>query len=333
MSILCFSSLKKAYDKGNYPLDPENSGWISPAGDIYFISDPDQEHSQLLLEIHDVGEYTPSEAAMKEYTKDRTEADYLNEEGKIELDYFVAMAFFDGWIRFFGGEDGRWAGVEGNIVNLECYDLETLKKLHSFVKQEKVRFRSSEIWVEVEKIKYLFTGTTEQFIETGLDIRAHKVIATRKKKADVGDYWYIQNKLYDASEAGHAKIIQTYLERDPDVDPEELENMYNSDYRFREYDLNTLDGIRIAQDQVEVGELTPSKLNKIRKAFVELYGEEAFEMKIGLQVNNTKTYYFNIPLEEINGDLMQNLRRYKSYGAKQMKYLSTLLKADFSGDF
>jgi hypothetical protein len=330
MNYLGFLVKKAEYVKGNYMLDSESSGWISPTGIIYFLDNPDQEHSDVLMEIHDAGEYTPSERAFKEVTVGREEKDYRDENGGIFPDYFVAMGMADGWIRFFGGEDGRWAGIEGAVVNFECYNFEVLKKLHKFIKQEKVRIRSPKIWVEVEKINYNFTGSKEEFLEDGL---RRKQYASRKRKADVGDYWYIHNKLYDASEEGHAQIIQKYLENDPNIDPEELEFMYNSNQHFRDYALNKLNGIRIAQDQVEVGSLDASKLDKIRKAFVQIYDEDAYSMKIGIQDNKTKTYYFNVPMEEVDGDFLKSLRRYKMYsGKKNMNYLSVLVKkADFEG--
>lgn len=174
-----------ALDKGNYPLRSEDSGWISPEGKIYFITE-DLEHSDTLLEIHDMGEYKPSKSALKYFTEDRKEEDYSSESSSgISIDYFMAMAAYDGWIRFFGGEDNRWEGLEGDVVNFTCYDKESLKKLHSFIKRELVRPLCSEIWVECEALKYVFQGTVERFIETGMDIRLHKVIA-RKKKADFG---------------------------------------------------------------------------------------------------------------------------------------------------
>jgi len=155
----------------------------------------------------------------------------------------------------------------------------------------------------------------------------------RKRKADVGDYWFIYNKLYDASDEGHAQVIQKYLENDPEISSEDLEYMYNSNQHFRDYALNKLDGIRIAQDQVEVGKLDASVLNKIRKAFLRIYDEEAYNMKIGIQDNRTKTYYFNIPFDDVDGSSINKLRRYKMYGAKKRQYLSLLCrkrKASFS---
>lgn len=142
--------------------------------------------------------------------------------------------------------------------------------------------------------------------------------------AEVGDYWIIANKVYDATASGHAEIIKEYLESSPDIDLDELESMYNSDHRFRTYALTVLDGIRIASDQVEVHDLTPTKLRKIRRFFVDEYGDDAFSQKIGIQVNASKTYYAGIPLEEIDEDLPRKISRYKMYSGK---------KADFSGDF
>lgn len=170
-----------------------------------------------------------------------------------------------------------------------------------------------------------FSGSIDQFLNWNGRQMVQRY-SKMKRKAEQHDYWFINNKLYDASEAGHVEVVRNLLESDPDVDPETLENLYNSSSRFRTYALEELDAIRIAQDQVEVASIDSSKLGKIRKAFLQIYEDAAFDMSIGIQVNNNKTYYSGIPFEDVDSDIpLSKLREYKMYSGKK--------KADFGGDF
>lgn len=336
---------KKAYDKGNYPLDSEDSGWISPAGEIYFINDIDQEHSDLLYDIHAVGEYIPSEKAFKEITKDRTEADYRTDNGGIDVEYFVEMARYDGWIRFFGGNDGRWAGVEGNLVNFECPDIESLKKLHKWFKQEKVRMRCPDLWVEVEDIKYIFSGSLSKFIETGLDLRFHKIIAKKKKSSsppqidDTMSGWITPSGevLVLEGEDSHLQTIRELYSNEEYVPSEEAISKFNK-----------------GETKRILPEATPSMA--IYDGYIRFFGGHndlwigtpentvSFEVSSMSEVQILQKYIVrgllkpsvkNIEVETLN-------RRYYFTGTPQ-EYIDTGLdatlhrriskKADFSGDF
>lgn len=246
MKYLSSLYCKKAYDTGNYPLDSDVSGWISPAGKIYFITFDENEHSDLLLAIHDAGEYSPSGSAIRYFTENREKEDYSSDENNsgISVDYFMAMATYDGWIRFFGGNDNRWSGMQGDIVNFECYDKEVLKKLHSFIKKEKVRVRTSEICVEIPNTPYFFEGTLEQFIENGLDLRLHRILA-KKKKADFGgDFQNIYDIRPDSGNVNPGKNRE-YLKQQTDFYPhktseEDSEFVHTHPEHCPRYDLRKL---------------------------------------------------------------------------------------------
>ena len=67
---------------------------------------------------------------------------------------------------------------------------------------------------------------------------------------------------------------------------------------------------------------------------MQIYEDRAFDMSIGIQVNNNKTYYYNIPILNIDDMSLSELRQYKMYGAKTMKKYSQMKKtSDFGGDF
>ncbi|MFA5071261.1 MAG: hypothetical protein WC511_02710 [Candidatus Pacearchaeota archaeon] len=279
-----------------------SQGFISPEGQFVDFG-TNETHSELAMQI------LKEKNLFQDFFKHKND-EYIWGSA---LKYLLKF----GWIRIAEAQEGH-----RNALNIEAAgDLSTVKQNVGKV------FSQYFGKVNADVNNVFFSGSMEEFLRwTGKEqmIQRYSKI---KKKAEQHDYWFINNKLYDASEAGHVEVVRNLLESDPDVDPETLDNLYNSSSRFRTYALEELDAIRIAQDQVEVASIDSTKLGKIRKAFLQIYEDAAFDLSIGIQVNNNKTYYSNIPFEKVDSDLpLSELREYKMYNGK-------IKKADFGGMF
>jgi len=201
-------------------IDENVSGWLSPSGEIFDIQG--MEHYAYLNDLYAEGIFQPSHKAF-EFINQKYGYD-INidfETGSIpeyDMNDVADMAFFDGWIRFFGGNDGRWSGFKGDTINFQVWDFNDVQNLHSFVKRGKIAESVRAIFIDSNNINYKFRGSPGDFVEEGL---RRKQIAN--KTADFGgDFQNVSD--IRPSENSNPGFNKEYLKQQEDFYPRKISN-------------------------------------------------------------------------------------------------------------
>jgi hypothetical protein len=147
-----------------FKIDETLNGWLSPSGDVFFISDI--SHQRYICDMYLDGTYVPSEAAMANCLRDQK--DCLDEDGRLKSEHVIDMALYDGWIRFLGGDNYDWSAETGACVSFHCGNFEALKVLHGYMGGNLLPERIQTVQVEVPVLGYWFEGAPAEFRRDGL---------------------------------------------------------------------------------------------------------------------------------------------------------------------